>query len=389
MATKAADWPRVRKRVRTIGVTGDGKQITDYCIDLGIVTGGKRVQYFKATKHEAKQFAKFIREARKKHGLAFLQFTQSQMIDASVAIEMIGGRVSLREVAEYYITHHPAKSTGKVSELISERIKAMEMRGKREVSINSTKKRLEIFKKQFATREIMSVTTKDLENWLIYERRLRGWSASTINGYITELKALFSFAKRCECINDNPAENLQKHTTDEKMPAIMAPSDVARLFSHVEKIEPSYACQFAISFFAGVRPGELEKLNWGDVNTGEKIITVSPSASKVRRARHIYIEKNLLLWLSSGTSGPLVQSDFARKRRDICKLLGIKWTPDVARHTFATLHLAKYKDAAHTAHELGHVGGVDTLYRHYRGLATVDEAEQFWAIEPKEGEVHE
>jgi integrase len=59
------------------------------------------------------------------------------------------------------------------------------------------------------------------------------------------------------------------------------------------------------------------------------------------------------------------------------------WGPDILRHTFATMHLARGQDAARTAFELGHVRGLEVLYRHYRGLTTKTEGERFWNIKPK------
>ena len=48
------------------------------------------------------------------------------------------------------------------------------------------------------------------------------------------------------------------------------------------------------------------------------------------------------------------------------------------------MHLAKYQDAAKTALQLGHSGGIYILLDHYRTLATPQEAEKYWAIMPSE-----
>jgi integrase len=72
-----------------------------------------------------------------------------------------------------------------------------------------------------------------------------------------------------------------------------------------------------------------------------------------------------------------------RKRLDAVRLAaGIKeWPNDAARHSFATYHLALHQNSALTSHELGH-RNPNTLFKHYRNLATKAEGEAYFAIVP-------
>jgi integrase len=63
---------------------------------------------------------------------------------------------------------------------------------------------------------------------------------------------------------------------------------------------------------------------------------------------------------------------------------GIKvkqWPENALRHSFASYHLAHFKNAAATAMECGHHDSRIT-YRHYRELVRPKEAERFWNMRP-------
>jgi hypothetical protein len=60
----------------------------------------------------------------------------------------------------------------------------------------------------------------------------------------------------------------------------------------------------------------------------------------------------------------------------------VDWIQDGPRKTFASMHYAAYQDAAKLAAILGHTGGLDILFRHYRGLVKKTEAERYWKMRP-------
>ncbi|NKB23329.1 MAG: hypothetical protein GKR87_02865 [Kiritimatiellae bacterium] len=70
-----------------------------------------------------------------------------------------------------------------------------------------------------------------------------------------------------------------------------------------------------------------------------------------------------------------------RKRSKLVSKTQIEWPKNIARHSYATYHLALYEDPLKTSFQLGH-HDTHLLYQHYRGLATKKEAETFWNIEP-------
>src|SRR5262249_16801386 len=56
-----------------------------------------------------------------------------------------------------------------------------------------------------------------------------------------------------------------------------------------------------------------------------------------------------------------------------------KWPENALRHSFASYHLARFKNAAATALELGHHDSRVT-FAHYRQLVQPNDAERYWNI---------
>jgi integrase len=57
------------------------------------------------------------------------------------------------------------------------------------------------------------------------------------------------------------------------------------------------------------------------------------------------------------------------------------WPQNALRHSFASYHLAHFKNAAATALELGHHDSRVT-FAHYRELVKPKEAKRYWSIKP-------
>jgi len=60
----------------------------------------------------------------------------------------------------------------------------------------------------------------------------------------------------------------------------------------------------------------------------------------------------------------------------------IEWPNDVLRHTFATNHAAAFKNLNETARQMGHIGGLVVLCKHYVAYVPEKEAKKFWALTP-------
>jgi integrase len=80
--------------------------------------------------------------------------------------------------------------------------------------------------------------------------------------------------------------------------------------------------------------------------------------------------------------GRVFESPRARFSKNRPVAAGImEWPDNALRHSFASYHLAHFKNAAATALELGHHDSRIT-FAHYRELVKPKEAERYWNIRP-------
>ena len=53
-----------------------------------------------------------------------------------------------------------------------------------------------------------------------------------------------------------------------------------RLMNHVNEVVPDMVTYFAVALFAGLRPTELQRLDWKDIDLGKMRIRVVPEVAK-------------------------------------------------------------------------------------------------------------
>ena len=369
----ASNWPKVRK----------DKSRGDYLIDCGKVDGKRRV-FRRKTVGEAVVKADELRKERERLGELAFALTAEQRIEAAQCYQLLSAsecEIPLCQIVRERIDDIKAPVNIPVSVAIafSRRLDDMERRGLRDRSIESTRSRLNSYIGFCGCHA--NVRDVDVLQIEVFLKRLPPGSQVA---YIRELKAFFNFCMKRGYCAANPLDGIEPPHIDRGVPGFMSVADVSRFMQELYTHEKYYRyyCHAALGFFSGLRPEELCRMTWSNVNLGERIITISPEIAKTRRVRHVTISDNLLAWLTTTYAGPLTHENFDHVRRTICKKLDIKWPHDCMRHTFATMHLAHHRDAALTAHELGHTQGVDLLYTHYRGLCSKKDAEAFWNILP-------
>ena len=141
----------------------------------------------------------------------------------------------------------------------------------------------------------------------------------------------------------------------------------------------------AIGAFAGLRRAELERLDWREVDWSGRLIEVTADKAKSARRRFVRIRPNLATWLKpyKKLQGSVTPIDY-RELLDTARTdAGIKkWPQNALRHSFASYHLAKFKDAAALALELGHTNS-NLVFQHYRQLVKPNKAKQYWSIAPE------
>jgi len=180
----------------------------------------------------------------------------------------------------------------------------------------------------------------------------------------------------------NAAEQTAKAKEPKAEIGILTVSQAARL---LESATPDVLPYIAIALFAGLRRAEIERLDWSEIDFESALIQVKAEKAKGARKRFVTIQLNLREWLLplrevKGNVRP--QENFRQLFDETREAAGIvEWPDNALRHSFASYHLANFKNAASTALELGHHDSRVT-FAHYRELVKPKEAERYWNIRP-------
>ena len=205
------------------------------------------------------------------------------------------------------------------------------------------------------------------------------------------LRAFFNFCKTQKWVAVNPFElaKTPRRLKEFAAPSILSVADTERLMSAVP---PKWTPAVAIMAFAGVRPNELASLDGaevvrvGDIDFAARKITIRAEVSKVRRVRILTgLPDNLWAWIEPlrglSSEEKVVPASYDVWRR-VKRNSGVKLPKDVLRHSFAS-YAYHHIGAERAVEILGHIGGFGVFAKHYKGLATPDEAEQYFSILPK------
>lgn len=142
----------------------------------------------------------------------------------------------------------------------------------------------------------------------------------------------------------------------------------------------------AIGAFCGVRTAELQRLDWGDVKLGERVLVIGAGKAKTAARRVVPMPENCIAWLKplARPQGPVspAPNDKAMSWRlnRIAIRQGIKWVKNGLRHSFCSYRLAVTHDPARVATEAGNSPAM--IHRNYKALVTEAQGHEWFSILP-------
>lgn len=341
-------------------------------------TGKKHYQYF-GTKAEAeRKRAELIASTRTESKITDL--SNVQIRDAQRALERLaehGLELTLDRAIELALP--TLKAAGRkitIDQLLSDFAAAKEHDWS-DASKRAFNTSAKTFLRKWHGMMVSAIDSDELEIWYTATFPSSGYRAHEIR----TIRPAFSWAVRRKLIKESPYTRMEGVRVKRKPIVIYTPDEARRL---MEACPMEARAAFALLLFAGVRPKELTRLTWGNIRDG--YIHISADIAKTQQVRNIEMESTCAAWLDSTgphePDSPICPPDWVRRARAIRASAGVHSLPDTPRHSYASYHLARYKDIATLKANLGHAPNSDTLFVHYRAAATPADAERYWAILP-------
>jgi integrase len=344
----------------------------------GKVAGKWQRRYF-ATKGEANTYAQQQNTLLLNEGRRGVEFPAWLRLSAERAYEaLLPWGKTIEDALHFYVTYlERAKKSAPLNTTVDELIEVRKQAGMSARYCYDLKLRLGRFGAAFSGKTTADISTAEIDSWLAG----LGVAAGTRNTFRRDVQTLFSFCVKRGYCAVNPVIGSQRAKDIGSPIGILTPG---QLSDFLEKANPSVVPYIAIGAFAGLRAAEIERLDWSEVNLADGHINVTAKNSKTATRRLVDVLPNLSLWLVSHIkpSGPVVPRNLRPlllESRANAKIEN--WPPNALRHSFASYHLARFKDAANLALQLGH-SHERMLFQHYREIVKPADAKRYWEIEP-------
>ena len=210
-------------------------------------------------------------------------------------------------------------------------------------------------KPELGKRNFSELSVAECEEWL----NAAFHTDSQFNKARAMLHGLFEFALCREWCDKNPIKRIERKKVVEKEIQPLKLAETKRLIKTAQRESPIYAVVAALLVYTGIRPREVRRITWRDIDTEEKTITVRSQCSKTGGVRQVEIPpvlNRLLITHKSQNSSHICPTDWQRRWRKIRDNSGFRgrWVCDVLRHTYASFHAKNYADLPRLQLNMGH-----------------------------------
>ena len=208
---------------------------------------------------------------------------------------------------------------------------------------------------ELGKRNFSELSVSECEEWL----NAAFHTNPQFNKARTMLHGLFEFALRREWCDKNPIKRIERKKVIEREILPLKLAETRRLIKTAQLESPSCGVVAALLVYTGIRPREVRRLTWRDIDTEEKTITVRSQCSKTGGVRQVEIPPVLnrfLITHKSENTSHICPTDWQcrwRKIRDNSGFRG-RWVQDILRHTYASFHAKRYADLPRLQLNMGH-----------------------------------
>jgi integrase len=338
-------------------------------------------RYFRS-QSAADKFAKTLRDRRDQFGKSLSILTVSRTVEAAevyATLEAAGFlELGLRRVVAEWLEQRKARESSTTwQSLVTQYLAARSDRN----PLYLTQVEACANKFNLSDRKLVDITVAD------FETELQKLTAGARRQFIVYLRAIFAYGIKRHLLTVNVAKSLEAPRQRRSEPMVMTLYDVETLLYVAQKEDSDLLAYLAVCFFSGLRPGgEALRLEWTDIREGK--IVLPAAYTKKHKRRVIDVSPNLAAWLAvcPDQKGRLLKMDkwtLDKRRAKLCATARVEWHQDVSRHSYASYHLAHFRDRETLAQNMGH-SNPRILETHYIGVVDSDSAELYWRIVPQQ-----
>lgn len=322
----------------------------------GPVLNGKQERKFFRSQAEASTFAHMRNTEAKSQGLDSIGFPAWLRVMATRCQQQLESRGKcLEDAVRHYLDYlDRAAQSRPIGALVEDCWKPKQSAGVTKNYIQDFRRTLRRFVEFVgAETNVSEVTTEQVNQYLT---SLVSYGPVSRNCIRRHICTFFSFAK-AYCNRLNPAEDSIISKAVPSPVEIFTPDQLSKLLTTAN---PEILPFIAIGAFAGLRVAELIKLDWAQVDMAEGFIEVTAANAKSSRRRIVKILPALDAWIRpyARQSGPVYPCRGfipVTHLRGVMRAAGLAARPrNGLRHSFASYHIALFKDAAALALEMGH-----------------------------------
>ncbi len=371
-----------------------------------LAPGGKRRRLFFETKEAATSEAARLLRTRRHHGTEAVVLPAATAIDAVKALKLLEpSGATLAEAAKFYADHKAAQAASEsLAKAFETFIASREAEGASDHYIRDLQSRRDRLAK-WHNRLMVDLDESAVQAMLSVFK-----GPTSREGARRILRAVWNDSIRRKKARENPVKNVRpsKKAGSDHDIRLLSLAETKAIFAacrdwrerpdmavaekkllprnvlHRQDCRDAGVC-FAFLLFSGLRPQELEQLDWSDVDLEEGIIRLDGAKTKTRHRRFIPIEENLRIWIGTvpeeEREGGVCPAGWRRKRIAVRAIAGIPSEGTVTRHTYASAWLSLHGDVNALRAHLGH-GETATLFRHYAKAMRKKDSLAYFSIVP-------
>ena len=185
-----------------------------------------------------------------------------------------------------------------------------------------------------------------------------GHSAHAYRKAQSVLHSIFNCGIRQGWCSTNPAKAILRPQVQEKRIEILTLQQIRALLNAAK--EPKFTSMDAplrLMLWCGIRPTEVRRLRWSDIDPEEGLVYVEGINSKTGGARAVPLRGGAaVLRLRKEPSDHFIAPiNWEHKWQGLRKTAGLtNWQNDALRHTFASMHLKRFHNLTLLQEEMGH-----------------------------------